>query len=153
MITSVYYARPNSGSTSKAVELIFPDSNIEHRGGSVKSYILSLNETIKSDFLKSVLELEFGSIESENIDDKDKLENNWVYCKIEIPSRLYYGIREHDISKFISYWIGNDRLFNHEINDRCSSYVYKDMASLGQALCMNDDLNFICLLNEHFKPY
>ncbi len=117
----------------RTVALVFPYAT------SVKDYpkkfLISFSCAFQSEFIKSLIE-----------GDESK------YIEIVIPKDLYLGINHHDLKKFISYWKGEDYLTNHVISCPNSNTCYKDVADLSKALCMNEKLSWIKLLDSKFPP-
>ena len=93
-------------------------------------FILSYNEALKSEFLKTLLENEF--------DNNTHIDYN-IYHEITIPFELYRSIRYCDIEKLIRYWKGQETYYT-ETNARCCQ---QDIARLSRALLLSLNLDFV----------
>ena len=102
-----------------------------------KPYLLSYNDAIQSEFIKTLLENEPPSTKNINY---------------TIPHNLYKKLRGKDLDYFMKYWTGDDILSHFEMEEgaRC---CHKYMAKLAQALLLDDTLPFVKILNEYYPAY
>ena len=93
-------------------------------------FILSYNEALKSEFLRTLLENEF---------DINTYIDSDIYHEITIPFQLYKSIRYCDIEKLIRYWKGQETYYTEQ-GARCCQ---QDIAKLSRALLLSLDLDFV----------
>lgn len=130
--TAVHTEKPDT--PSKSVYLYFPYST--HCDELNKSFVLSFNDACKSAFLKTLLE---------NEDDQDNFH-------IVIPRNLYEDMRYKDIEYTLNLWKGRAHLPSRWDLRTDMNYVYSDVARLCQAILLCDNIPFVNLLNEIYRP-
>ena len=122
---------------TKSVYLYFPNST--HCDELEKSFILSYNDARKSDFLKVLLE-------------NDNCDENQDSFHIVIPRNLYEDMRYKDIEYTLNLWKGRAHLPSRWDLRTDTNYVYSDVARLCQAILLCDNIPFVNLLNEIYRP-
>ena len=155
---SVFKRRKNVLQTN-SVGILYPNSTtklVKDKYDNI-DFIMSYNDAIKSELIKSLLEKEQESIcnsDDENNNDKHSM-NVHKYTRITIPDALYEGIRFCDVEKLMNLWVGTDMYYDNEqyLDDNENKiFIYKDVARLSQALLLSEDLPFVRLLNRDFPP-
>lgn len=149
---------------TNSVGILYPNSTtklVKDKYDSI-DFIMSYNDAMKSELVKSLLEKELVEKEQESICNSDDENNNdkdsmnvHKYTRVTIPDALYEGIRFCDVEKLMNLWVGTDIYYDKEeyIDENDSKiFIYKDVARLSQALLLSEDLPFVPLLNRDFPP-
>ena len=149
---------------TNSVGILYPNSTtklVKDKYDNI-DFIMSYNDAMKSEMVKSLLEKELVEKEQESICNSDDENNNdkdsmnvHKYTRVTIPDALYEGIRFCDVEKLMNLWVGTDIYYDKEeyIDENDGKiFIYKDIARLSQALLLSEDLPFVRLLNRDFPP-
>lgn len=106
-----------------------------------RPYLLSYNDAMQSEFVKTLLE-------NEPPEEECPMMKNVNYT---IPFSLYKNVRGVDLHYFMKCWMGEESITAFRI-DNSSHLCYKSIAKMCQSLLLSEEMLFVKLLNERYPP-